>query len=154
MAVKLAIWLIFSIGSAILYWLGGRNWANKAFRRFGCPLVIYGYLWLISPYKNLKWAIFAPIAYILTALALSTYHDYLAPDGSSENWLCWLVTGFVYGLAAFPFIWCGVSMVAIVIRTIVLGLLTMGWSLIWQDVNTEESGRGAILAATVPLLLL
>jgi hypothetical protein len=154
--MKILIWLGISSLSGFLYTLSGKGGFKdaKAIRRFGCPLLIYGYLWLIRPSLGLHGAIFGVFAYVLTALALSTYHDYLSPDGTSENWLCWLMTGLCYGLAAFPLFWAGIHWYMIGIRAVVLAILTMVWSekIGWD--RLEEFGRGALLIITLPLLLI
>lgn len=145
--------LLASSLSALLYRLGGWSKGNKAFRRFGCPLAAYGLLWLLLPGLGLKQALFGLFAYVLTSLALSTYNDWLAPDKSSENWLCWLVTGLLCGLAAFPLFWAGITWYSIIIRAVVLGALTMFWSeKISKDI-WEEAVRGFLLTATIPILL-
>lgn len=154
MVGKTVVWLVISVISALLYWLGGRSWGNKAIRRFGCPLVVYGYLWWLKSFSGLKSAILLVCAYILTALALSTYHDYLAPDKTSENWLCWLMTGLCYGLAAFPLIWTGIHWYLILIRAIILAITIM-----WLRERTgkdwlEEMGSGFLLCVTIPILLI
>ena len=85
------------------------------------------------------------MAYGLLYGALTTYHDYLVPDGS-ENWLCWLMTGTIYGLALLPFlaVWK-----LVLIRAAILGLLTMLWSERESNAVREELGRGFLLCITI-----
>ena len=154
--MKLILWLGLSMFCGLLYRIGGKGgFANaKAIRRFGCPIIIYGYLWLIRGNLGLKGAILTVFAYILTAFSLSTYHDYLAPDKSSENWLCWLMTGLVYGLAAFPLIWTGIHWYSVIIRAAVLAITIM-----WLRERTgkdwkEEFFTGLLCSITIPLLLI
>ena len=152
-------WLTFSILTAICYWIGGRSWGNKAVRRFGCPIFIYGYSALLLKNNLIQRDMLILgiglhlIAYIITAFALSTYHDYLAPDGTSENWLCWLMTGICYGLAAFPLTWIGIHIYMFLIRAVILGLVTMIWSEVNGNVHSEEFGRGFFIAASIPILV-
>lgn len=140
--------------SGILYRLGGWEKGNKAIRRFGCPFVAYGLLWCFRPFQGLQGWLLVVLAYILSTLALSTYHDYLAPDKKSENWLCWLVTGIVYGLAAFPLFWAGIHWYSIIIRAILLGA---GIMLLREHTGSdivEEAGSGFLFCFSIPILLL
>lgn len=149
------IWLIVSLLCALLYRIGGKGGfpGAKNVRRIGCPLVFFGYLYTIMPPQGLQWILWL-VSFGMSCGAMSTYHDYLAPDGSSENWLCWLVTGLVYGLAAVPLIWCGLNWYAVALRIGVLGWGTMfvseKLSIDWQ----EEGARGFLYCATLPLMLL
>lgn len=148
-------WLITSIICAVLYRIGGHGgFANaKLIRRIGCPLVFFAYLWtFMRPENVLQWVLWF-LSFGLSCGAMSTYHDYLAPDGASENWLCWLVTGIVYGLAALPLIGCGLHWYSVLLRAVVLGGLTMfvseKLSIDWQ----EEGARGFLYCATLPILI-
>jgi len=154
--VKIGIVIAAAFLSGILYRIGGKGgFAHaKAIRRFGCPFVIYGYLWLIRGNLGLKGAILTVFAYILTTFSLSTYHDYLAPDKTRENWLCWLMTGFVYGLAAFPFIWIGIHWYSVIIRAVVLAITIMWLRERTSKVFIEEFFSGAIFCLTIPILLI
>ena len=152
--MRIFVLLILSLISAVLYRIGGKGGFKnaKAIRRFGCAGVFLIAVWLLSGFKlTYLWAYI--LTYILSALALSTYHDYLAPDGKSENWLCWLVTGIVYGLSCFPLIWAGVNYYAIIDRAIALGLAIM---LLRERTGKdwlEEAGSGSLYILSVPILL-
>lgn len=140
--------------SAWLYRKGGQGgFPNaKLIRRAGIPIACYiPACFILFGSGGWSWHI---VSAGLLALALSTYHDYLAPDGSSENWLCWLVTGAVYALASFPLIWAGVHIYAIIGRTIALAILTMLVSERTGKVFIEETLRGGLIVATLPILLI
>jgi len=92
------------------------------------------------------------LTYGLNAAALSTYHDYLAPDKLSENWACWAITGLAYGLAAFPLVWTGFHLGFILIRAAALAVLICLWSEWISRDWLEEGGRGFLYIATLPLL--
>src|SRR4030042_1084322 len=112
MVGKTIIWGLVSLACGGLYHIAGIGGfkGSKAIRRFGCSLLFLGLFLALRGSQGFRMAFILSYAltYILNAIALSTYHDYLAPDGTSENWLCWLATGFFYGLSAFPLVWCGV----------------------------------------------
>lgn len=137
-----------SILAGGLYHLGGQ-W-QKMFRRAGLPILCY------IPALLILFGLSGWILYILSAgllsLALTTYHDYLSPDGKRETWLCWLVTGLCYGLASLPLIWAGINWYAIIGRAIVLAGLTTWISERSGKVLTEEFWRGAIILLTIPIL--
>ena len=141
---------ILAIISAVLYRVAGMGgFPNaKLIRRLGCPLVFLWAIWLKGfslAYLGVYMGILA-----LSYAAMSTYHDYL--NNGDENWVCWLMTGFVYGLAAFPLVWIGVAWHLILIRAVVLSLATMLWSewINWDIL--EGGGRGALYILTVPIL--
>jgi hypothetical protein len=145
--MKYLILLALTIASAILYRMGGASGYDKLWRRIGCAIVATGALFLfISPH----WA-FILHALLLYA-GLTTYHDYF--NDGKENWVCWLITGLVYGLAALPLAWAGVNMYAILIRSVVLGIGTMVISEGSSNVYVEEFGRGGLIPLTIPILLL
>jgi hypothetical protein len=102
----------------------------------------WGFLWAIPAFLGLSYG------------AMSTYHDYLAPDGDSENWVCWLMTGFCYGISAFPLCIVSGKWIGFAIRTIIL---TLGVMLVREKSGSsavEELGSGLLYTATIPLLLI
>lgn len=147
--------LLLSILSAICYRISGHGGFKgaKLIRRLGCPLIILITFWLLKGFNiyNYGWYI---LTYILSYLALSTYNDWLAPDGTSENWLCWCATGAFYGLSSFPLVFYGVSWFSIILRSIVLAGLVTLISEKSDNVFVEEFGRGLILILTLPILLI
>lgn len=153
MILKIAVMVVLTLIGAVLYRLGGWEKGHKLFRRLGCGLLALGVMiWLRGIDWGHWWAylLFVGINYG----ALSTYHDYLAPDKKRENWLCWLMTGICYGLAAFPLCATGVHWYGVLIRTAVMAPLIMLWSE-WLRLDwLEEGGRGMFYIATLPLLLI
>lgn len=152
MAWKIGLWLGISVVSGAAYHLAGLGGfpGAKLLRRVICPiLALYLYISLSGGSLRLWWAYLAFLA--LNFGALSTYHDYLAPKG--ENWLSWLATGFIYGLAALPLIWCGAHLWAILGRSVFLAI-----TITWLRTRTgkafkEEFFSGFLYCATTPLLL-
>lgn len=153
--MKIILWLGLSIASGIVYRVTGKGGFKgaKLFRRILCPLL---FLALFCALKSPKFAYILPYlaTFGLSTMALSTYNDYLAPDGSSENWLCWLVTGLFYGLSALPLIWCGVHWYSIVARALFLAITIMWLRERTGKVFWEEIGSGFLYCASTPLLLL
>ena len=147
--------ILLSIISGIFYHIAGKGGFSNAklIRRIGCPFVFLIALWALKGFNFAFWWVYL-LVFGLNAGVMSTYHDYLAPDGSSENWLCWLITGFGYGLSAFPLIICGIHWYSVVIRSIVLAILIMTvsekLSIAWQ----EEGMRGFLYNITIPILLI
>jgi hypothetical protein len=125
----------------------------KLLRRFVVPLIALGYIISLIGFKLANLPYF--LLFIgLNYMAMSTYHDYLAPDGSSENWVCWLMTGFCYGISAFPICIITGYWIGFAIRTVIL---TLGIMLIRENTNSvfiEEFGSGFIYGGTIPLLLI
>lgn len=133
--------ILLSALSAYLYRVGGRGGFknNKLVRRIGIPLLCYlPYLLITLGWQS--WFLIL-LSTSLLYFSLTTYHDYLAPNGTSENWLCWLMTGLCYGLSALPLIPI-IGIYPIILRSIELALFTMIWSEAFSDVEWEERGRG------------
>jgi len=136
-----------AILTAILYRMGGSDEYPKAVRRFGCPITVLASLYILGIHGP-WWAYL--VSYLALYGALTTYHDYLTDDGS-ENWICWLMTGLVYGLAMFPFFALWKMVLA---RSLVLAVFTCIWSEGQSDPVWEELGRGFLLGITIPILII
>jgi len=153
--VKILLWFGLSILSAICYRFGGSakkgNWLdfarNSKTRDIGCSLLSLG-LFIGQKGANLGFWWLYVIAFGLSWGFLSTYWDKLF--GYDNYWF----SGFMIGLVFIPLFWIGIPWWSIGIRAIVLAI-TMGlWSK-WIDWDiAEESGRGFLITATIPLLLI
>ena len=150
------LWILgLSILSGALYHISGKGGFKgaKLLRRLLCPLLALGlFFTLKTPQIRHIWAYLAFL--VLNYGALSTYHDYLAPDGSSENWICWIMTGLCYGLAALPLIWCGVHWYLIIARAVILAITIMWLRERTGKVFKEEFFSGLLYTASLPILLL
>ena len=142
-----------SVLSAILYRVSGEGGFKgaKLIRRLGCPLTILVSFWILKGFVlfDCGWYL---LTYLLSLMVISTYNDWLAPDGKSENWLSWLVTGLLYGLSAIPLVWCGVSWGFIILRTVLLIILITFISEKSNNVWVEELGRGFLFTITMLLI--
>ena len=156
MWIKIGISLLSAAIGTLLYHIAGKGGFKNAklLRRLGCPLMALGgvYLPWVSWNWGLLWAI--PAFLGLSWGAMSTYHDYLAPDGSSENWLCWLMTGFCYGLSALPLVILSGHWVTFAIRTVILAAGIMLIRETTGKVEIEELGSGGLYEITMALLLI
>lgn len=142
-------WIIgLSISSSGLYFAGGQGF--KLARRLGCSLLLLASVCLLLGFSWSGWWVYL-LLLIANYGALSTYHDYLVKDGS-ENWLCWTMTGFVYGLACLPLIWLGVHWYAILIRAVVLAIAIPLLRENTVKVEVEELGSGFLYLVTLPLI--
>jgi len=151
MVVKILLWAGFSIASGVLYRLGGKGGFRhaKGLRRFGCSLLFLSLFIALRGSQGLNLRAILPYmaTYALSALALSTYHDYC---GFDNFWL----TGFVYGLAALPLAWVGVHIWVIIVRAILLAI-SIGWLRARTGkVFIEELGSGFLYLVSLPILLL
>lgn len=120
----------------------------KAIRRFGCPFLLMLTYCLIAGFKIKFWYLYL-IAYGLNVWGMSTYWDFLAPDGNSENWLCWLVTGGFSAAAILPMLWTGMPFWGYLQRIIVCALVSMAWSEFFSWDEIEERGRGWVYYLTL-----
>jgi hypothetical protein len=142
-----------TILSALLYRLGGAaqigSWTDalrhtKA-RDLGCPLMAYLAMWVMG--VTVPW--WAHVAtYLLTFAALTTYWDSVfGYDNHYAHGGGVALAALPYALATGGWLGFGLRVVAV---TAFMGL----WSDYVEHDITEELGRGAIMVATTPLLLL
>jgi hypothetical protein len=119
------------------------------------PPLAYGLLfYLKTPSIWWQWLLIFP-AILLTGFALTTYWDFLF--NNKDNFY---MHGAMVGLGAFPMIWAGVHWYMVLIRLIILAVF-MGQLNYWVNKKAipfrdwiEELGRGLIIIATIPLLIL
>jgi len=152
---KIIIWFVASILSAALYHVAGKGGFKRAklLRRLGCSIIALSLYLALAGFKlGHIWAYLVFIG--LNYGALSTYHDYLAPDKNSENWLCWIMTGFCYGISAFPLCIVSGKWIGFVIRTIILAIGVTWFRERSSRDEVEELGSGGLYTLTLPLLLL
>lgn len=139
-----------SIISGILYRLGGIGKPfDTKYRDLGCPLIACGALFLFwHPVLIKEWLLLL-CSFGFMFGALTTYWDIIYKD--SDNF--WL-HGFGVGIALLPLAWAGIHWWTILIRAIVLAITMGSWSKFigWDDL--EEFGRGFLIVASLPLLLI
>jgi hypothetical protein len=150
MMINILILLVLSVASAILYRLGGSTYGTK-WRDYGVPTIVT--IWLLLNIRPLN-VLNIGMIILCFPLLMGSLTTYFKKKGTDAKWWNWLITGLIYGLAAFPLFWCGVHWYAILLRTIVLGLAVMGWSEKMDNPIWEECGRGALITLTLPLLLI
>lgn len=136
--------IVATILSSIFYRLGGSKDFDTKYRDVGCAFItcaLAGYLlafhWTLIICFGLLWG------------ALSTYWK----RTPNAKWYNWLMTGIGYSLAMLPYVIAEGLWIGFISRTIVLGVTTMIWSEINSNPVWEESGRGALIILTLPLLM-
>lgn len=137
--------LLSSTSSAILYRLGGAHGYHRLYRDVGCSLIsvlLIGYL--------VSWHWTLILVFGSTWGCLSTYWK----KGPRAKYYHWLITGAMYSVATLPFSIIEGHWLGFVSRTIILGTATMIWSELNGNAVWEECGRGFLLCATIPLLLI
>ena len=146
--IKLLVLLLASCFSGVLYRMGGSGRYPRQVRVIGCPLISMGLLLTnIHPVNILGWLMFI-LSLGLSIGAISTYWDFLFND--EDNFF---MHGFILGFALLP---CMpfLHWYSILFRAAILAIGMGFWSKwISKDV-IEERGRGFILTATIPLLLI
>ena len=89
--------ILVIIACAVLFWLGGRSWGNKMFRRIGIPILIALYIGIFC-----KWWLFFPCGAWL-GLTIPIGYGEPTPDDDKPSFLGlifrkgWLIRG-VWGL--------------------------------------------------------
>ena len=136
---------VATVLSSIFYRMGGSSHFNTKYRDIGCALVsslLIGYL--------ISWHWTLALVFGLTWGALTTYWK----AGPKAYWFHWLITGAMYSVATVPFIISEGNWIGFASRTIVLAGTTMIWSELNGNAVFEETGRGALITLTIPLLLI
>jgi len=151
--LKILLLIIISIACGVLYRAGGKGgkwYFDSKARDVGCMLLntltlfIFGltghwWQWLVSM--------------ILTVLAYTTYHKWLNPlfghNKDDVHWYGWFMHGFALGFALIIFYQ---HFKLVLLRSFVLGLFTMVWSIVISNDNLEEWGRGFLVNITIPIL--
>lgn len=150
LGIKALLWVILACFSGVLYHLGGcgkggdkmyprlPKWlwgkVNGKLRDWSCSLCLIACLWL---FKGFSWLYFP--TFILSWFGLSAYWKFGKVD---MKWWNWAMHGLFCGLAALPLIWCGVSMVGILIRSLLCAITMTCVSEFSEDVRYEEFMRG------------
>jgi len=142
--------LALSIVAAIFYRLGGTGgawWKNTKVRDCGVPLVSICSLKLIG----IECPLWVWITYFLLSFAtMTTYWEHWGSEG--VEWYEWLLTGLVYGVPTFIFVYFGIDWVGCLSRIGVLGLTTVAWSELISKDTWEEWGRGFLFNISILLL--
>jgi hypothetical protein len=165
MITMIIIHLVGMALAAILYRAGGMSKEESSFiptwlRHSWCrdwliPAVVFGVLvggrYLSTEHGLLMGLKALIIFYGLQGFALSTYWKFGAKDA---KWYNWALHGLGCGLAALPFIFCGISWYAVGLRAIALAWLMTRVSETSDDVFVEEYHRGFLNILTLPILYL
>lgn len=149
--MKLILWLLATISSAILYRLGGC--IQTKIRDFGVPTIATGYL-LTLGLKPQFWGFWGLAgAYLLHFGALfGALTTYWKKKGQPARWYNWLLTGFFYGLSALPIAISTGNWIGFIIRLVSLTVFVTLWSELISIDWIEEGGRGAAIIASLSLL--
>ena len=146
---------IASILCAVFYRIGGLSksrykWlpkeiVNTKARDFVCPIICGLTMYFVLDVKT-EWYFWLSSG-LLMFIGLTTYWDKI--NGEDNFFL----HGFACGLAYLPYMDV-IPWWVIVIRALVIGVFMYAWCEFFANDNVEETGRGASLVATLPILLL
>ena len=142
------LWILgLSILSGIFYLLGGWSKGNRLFRILGCPLCV------VIASVGLFWGKEVPFWAYLCAFGanVGAVSAYWGLD--EKKWGYW-AHGLGLSLAVLPIIYFTGTWIGFGIRCVVLTALMILWSEYTSWDILEEWGRGFLIAATLPLLLL
>jgi hypothetical protein len=150
--LKIAVWLLASVISAILYRAGGQSqdptssptwmpmWLRHSWCRDwlvpACSLTCLLLFWHNAEWYKLLLAFI--VSYGLMGGALSTYWDFLF---GFDNYYA---HGFMVGLSVFPFAIIGMSWWLLAAQTIIISVGMGLWSNLIDKDSDEEFGRGFI----------
>ena len=135
--------IILSICSAFLYRMGG--YFQTKIRDFGVPSCVI--LWfLINNYYNL---ILIPIFFLIFLSQTS----YFKKKGTDAKWYNWIFVGLAFSLSLIPIPIISGNWLGFIYRTLLVTIFTTIWSESISNDVVEESGRGFVQIATLPLLL-
>lgn len=163
--LHLIITIIFTVLSAFFYRVGGASkesmelyfpwypsWAVQSWmRELVCTSLTI--IWMAMFYHSISWLYV--LSYVLIWAATTTYWDDFPPQKGEDKYG---MHGFFIGVALLPIAYAHPWLA--LIRAVVMGIFMWGWCLYWEKNRVatsdiiEEFGRGAILQATLPLLLI
>jgi len=145
MVLKILAIVIGALASAVLYRMGGSDKYNTKWRDAGCALitvvvlaVLCGFHWSLVLVFGAMWG------------SLTTYFK---KKGEPVRWYNWLIVGLAFNLACMPYIWSQGLWVEFGIRSLILPLLIMGWSVLIGNAVLEELGRGAAIILSMVVFL-
>jgi len=153
--------ILLTILSAFLYRLGGMSkrdakkyapwkwmpsWAvNTKARDVGCAFLIY--LWMSLFFPAVAWWVHL-IAFLGAFGGLCTYWDDLF---GYDNFF---MHGFIIAFALLPYVLVEGHLEGYLIRIAAVSLFMGIWCMIFENDYVEECGRGAILIAALPLMII
>lgn len=141
-------WLVgLSSVCGLLYRLGGWDKGNRLFRILGCPLITLAYLIILSGLNLALWWAYL-LVFGLTAGAISAYWGL-----DEQKWGYW-AHGLGLSLAMLPFAYATGHWIGFIIRSFILTAGITIWSEFTSIDTIEEGGRGFLITATLPLLLI
>lgn len=152
MVFKVIAWLVLSIASAILYRMGGSDTYNTKWRDIGSMLCATLCLLITKPLVFNVETVLAVV--VMSGLTFATNTTYFKRKGTDAKWWNWALVGLAWGLCALPVALVTHCWLGFTLRTIGLGALVCFWSQSNNNVVWEENGRGFLLTASIPLLLL
>ena len=147
----LAIVLILSIISAILYRMGGSDTYNTKWRDLGCSLcATLCCLATLELVYNVETVLALVAVFALIFASLTTYFK---EKGKDTHWWNWLIVGLMFGIAALPLPLVTHHWGGFLLRTAFLGASVCVWSQTVDNVVWEECGRGFLLTVSILLLM-
>lgn len=144
--------LVGTVLSAILYRMGGSDKYNTKARDIGVPIttLLIAIVCFSGILSSKLWIALA-ISFLLEFGSLTTYWK---KKGTDAMWFNWMFTGFAYSMATLPVAFVTGNWLGFGIRTVILTASTTIWSEAISKDTWEEWGRGALINATYPLLLI
>ena len=152
MEVKIIFWILISIVSAILYRMGGSGVWNTKWRDIGSMLCATLCLLVTQKLVFNVATVFAVVAF--SGLTFASLTTYFKKKGTDTKWFNWVFVGLAWGISALPIALVYHCWLGLTLRTMFLGLTVCLWSQFNGNVVWEENGRGALLTASIPLLLI
>ena len=149
--LKIGIIILLSIISGILYRIGGTNkgtlWRDIGTMLCAILVLIYfgGFVYNIKTIAGL----------VATAgFTFASLTTYFKRKGADAYWWNWALVGLAFGLAALPFALATQYWLGFILRTVFLSVAVCLWSETQGNVLFEEVGRGVLLTASMPILLI
>jgi len=150
---QILITIGLTVASAAFYRMGGSGRFPRQVRLGGCAtcMTVVAGIWL-------GWHWIMVVSFGAMFGFLSTYWDFINrffKTDENEYWWNWALHAFMVSLALIAIVFFGHGhWIGFGIRQVVATVLVTIWSQVVGWDVAEECGRGAILTATVPLLLI
>lgn len=134
--------VIASILCAVLYRMGGSGNYPRQARIVGVPAVTCALAFILGCHS--WWLL---LAMGLMVGMLSTYWDFFF--GFDNFWF----HGFMLGVAAAPIAYVTGHWLGFALRCVIMAVFMGVWCKVWKWDIAEETGRGAIIPATIFLIV-
>ncbi len=155
------LYLILIALGAVAYRLGGASYADfpklpkwlihSYTRDIGIPLIALASMAVLHKYHWSLW-LCMPLMYGACTTYWKILNQYFGDTTEDCHWYNYAAHGLMLGLALIPYAIYTDTLVMVICRAILMGIIMPVWCEVFKNVNVSECGRGAIIEGTLWML--